>query len=122
CVIGVGGFANNLDNLNPSATPVPISSTTTGNSMTDYQACKAGVPLMASSNTGGFPHGACWWWGRSGQNRFNGVMTPNGFSCDFANDNSDSDSDAVTAGSRHPGVVNCAMLDGSTRAIKSTVN
>ena len=49
-------------------------------------------------------------------------MTPNGFSCDFSSFNSDSDDDAITAGSRHPGVVNCGMMDGSVRAVKSSVN
>ncbi len=120
-VKGVGGFANNLDNLNPSATPVPLTVASSGVAQTDYTNCKAGVPRTVSANTGGFPFGACWWWGRSGQNRFTGVMPPNGFSCDF-NVNSDSDTDAITAGSRHSGVANCGMMDGSVRAVKSSVS
>jgi prepilin-type N-terminal cleavage/methylation domain-containing protein/prepilin-type processing-associated H-X9-DG protein len=120
-VKGVGAFANNLDNLFPSATPVPLTVASSGVAQTDYNNCKAGVPRTVSANTGGFPFGACWWWGRSGQNRFTGVMPPNGFSCDF-NVNSDSDTDAITAGSRHPGVVNVLMMDGSVRGIKSTIN
>jgi prepilin-type N-terminal cleavage/methylation domain-containing protein/prepilin-type processing-associated H-X9-DG protein len=121
-VKGVGAFANNLDNLNPSATPVPITVAASGVAQTDYSNCKVGVPRTVGANTGGFPFGACWWWGRSGQNRFTGVMTPNGFSCDFSSFNSDSDDDAITAGSRHPGVVNCGFMDGSVRGIKSTIN
>ena len=121
-VKGVGAFANNLDNLTPSATPVPLTVAPAGVSQTDYNNCKVGVPRTVSANTGGFPFGACWWWGRSGQNRFNGVMPPNGFSCDFAGDNSDSDADAITAGSRHSGVANTLMMDGSVRTVKSTVN
>jgi prepilin-type N-terminal cleavage/methylation domain-containing protein/prepilin-type processing-associated H-X9-DG protein len=120
-VKGVGAFANNLDNLTPSATPVPLTVASSGVAQTDYNNCKAGVPRTVSANNGGFPFGACWWWGRSGQNRFTGVMPPNGFSCDF-NVNSDSDTDAITAGSRHPGVVNVLMMDGSVRGIKSTIN
>ncbi len=121
-VKGVGGFANNLDNLSPSATPVKLSAASSGIPQTDYNSCKAGVPSLVTANTGGFPLGACWWWGRSGQNRFNGVMTPNGFSCDYAGDNSDSDADAITAGSRHSGVVNVLMMDGSVRGVKNSVN
>ena len=121
-VKGVGAFANNLDNLNPSATPVPLTVAASGVAQTDYNNCKVGVPRTVSANTGGFPFGACWWWGRSGQNRFTGVMPPNGFSCDFSSFNSDSDDDAITAGSRHPGVVNALMMDGSVRGVKSTVN
>jgi prepilin-type processing-associated H-X9-DG protein len=120
-VKGVGAFANNLDNLYPSATPVPLTVASSGVAQTDYNNCKAGVPRTVSANNGGFPFGACWWWGRSGQNRFTGVMPPNGFSCDY-NVNSDSDTDAITAGSRHPGVVNVLLMDGSVRGIKSTVN
>ncbi|MDR3636088.1 MAG: DUF1559 domain-containing protein [Isosphaeraceae bacterium] len=121
-VKGVGGFANNLDNLSPSATPVKLAAAVSGVAITDYSACKVGVPPVASANTGGFPLGACWWWGRSGQSRFNGVMPPNGNSCDFSGDNSDSDADAITAGSRHSGVANCLMMDGSVRGVKSSVN
>jgi prepilin-type N-terminal cleavage/methylation domain-containing protein/prepilin-type processing-associated H-X9-DG protein len=121
-VKGVGAFANNLDTLTPSATPVPLTALSSGVSQTDYNNCKAGIPRTASANTGGYPFGAAWWWGRSGQNRFNGVMPPNGFSCDYNADNSDSDSDAITAGSRHSGVVNALMMDGSVRAVKSTIN
>jgi prepilin-type processing-associated H-X9-DG protein len=49
-------------------------------------------------------------------------MPPNGNSCDYGGDNSDSDADAVTAGSRHPGVANCLMMDGSVRSVKSTIS
>jgi prepilin-type N-terminal cleavage/methylation domain-containing protein/prepilin-type processing-associated H-X9-DG protein len=121
-VKGVGGFANNVDSLTPSATPVPLTVAATGVSQTDYNNCKAGVPRTVSANNGGFPFGACWWWGRSGQNRFTGVMPPNGFSCDYSSFNSDSDDDAITAGSRHSGVANCLMMDGSVRAVKSTIS
>ncbi len=120
-VKGVGGFANNLDTLKPSATPVKLTAASSGVAMTDYNNCKAGLPPTVSTNNGGFPLGACWWWGRSGQNRFNGVMPPNNNSCDYAGDNSDSDADAITAGSRHSGVANCLMMDGSVRGVKSTV-
>ena len=121
-VKGVGAYANNLDNLIPSATPVPLTVAATGVSQTDYSNCKVGIPRTASVNTGGFPFGACWWWGRSGQNRFTGVMPPDSFSCDFGADNSDSDADATTAGSRHPGVANTLMMDGSVRTVKSTIS
>ena len=121
-VKGVGAYGNNLDNLKPSATPVPVTQPTSGVPQTDYDNCKASVPRTVSANTGGFPYGATWWWGRSGQNRFTGVMPPNGYSCDFNTSNSDSDDDGITAGSRHSGVANALMMDGSVRAVKSTVN
>jgi prepilin-type N-terminal cleavage/methylation domain-containing protein/prepilin-type processing-associated H-X9-DG protein len=121
-VKGVGAYAGNLDTLTPSATPVQVSQAGTNDSRTDYNACRVGIPPTTSVNSGGFPFGATWWWGRSGQNRFTAVMPPNGFSCDMHVTSSDSDVEATTAGSRHPGVVNCVMLDGSVRTVKSSVN
>jgi prepilin-type processing-associated H-X9-DG protein len=49
-------------------------------------------------------------------------MTPNTFNCSFGGNNSDSDDDAITAGSRHPGSVNALMMDGSVRSIKDSIN
>ena len=121
-VKGVGAYAGNLDPLSPSATPVLASAHSAGLASTDYANCKASIPNKTSSNTGGFPFGATWWWGRSGQNRFTGVMPPNGYSCDLGVTSSDSDAEATTAGSRHPGVANTLMMDGSVRTVKSTVN
>lgn len=89
---------------------------------TDYANCKA-APVTAANMAGGWPVGGSWWWGRSGQTRFSMLMTPNSISCAFGSaNNSDSDVGAVTASSRHSGVVNCLMMDGSVRAIKSSIN
>ena len=131
----MGTTAGTFDNLTPSASPTNLPSTiasgTTavmGNALTDYNSCKGmGAPSLVLANTsgagaGGFPFGATWWWGRSGQTRYNHVMPPNAWSCDFGADNSDSDSDAITAGSRHAGGVNCLMLDGSVRFVKGTIS
>ena len=52
-VKGVGAFAGNLDNLTPSATPVPIAAAASGVALTDYTNCKAGVPRTVSANSGG---------------------------------------------------------------------
>jgi prepilin-type N-terminal cleavage/methylation domain-containing protein/prepilin-type processing-associated H-X9-DG protein len=137
-VKGVGTTAGIFDNLTPSASPTNTpntkasgTATIIGTPIADYNSCKAmGAPTPTTvasggsptSTAGGFPFGATWWWGRSGQTRYTHVMPPNAWSCDFGADNSDSDSDAITAGSRHPGGVNCLMLDGSVRFVKGTVN
>ncbi len=121
-VKGVGAYAGNLDPLSPSATPFQASAHSSGIAATDYANCKVAVRPTSSVNSKGFPFGATWWWGRSGQNRFSGVMPPNGFSCDMGVTSSDSDAEATTAGSRHPGVANTLMMDGSVRSVKSTVN
>jgi prepilin-type N-terminal cleavage/methylation domain-containing protein len=130
-VDGVGAYSGVFDNLTPSGSPTKLtvaasgSATVVGNPSTDYTNCKASAPTPANvaGPTGGdFPIGAAWWWGRGGQTRFNAVMTPNLWDCDFGGVASDSDDNAITAASRHPGIVNVGMMDGSVRAIKSTVN
>ena len=123
-VTGIGnGTAgnNNLDNLKPAANAFKISTAASGLPQTDYNNC-LGVQPIAANVTGGFALGATWWWGRSGQGRYTHVMPPNSISCAFGGNNSDSNTDAITASSRHSGSVNCLMLDGSVRAIKSTIS
>ena len=130
-VKGLGTSAGAYDAMKPSTSPAKLpatisgSATVIGSPQADYNYCIATSPTPANVGgvgKGGYPFGATWWWGRSGQTRYNHVMTPNSWSCDFGNDNADSDADAITSGSRHPGGVNCQMLDGSVRYVKSTIN
>jgi prepilin-type processing-associated H-X9-DG protein len=66
----------------------------------------------------GIPSGGCY---------YNHVMPPNGNNCVYsctptANHPSRSHwCGALTAGSRHPGMVNVLMADGSVRGIKETI-
>jgi prepilin-type processing-associated H-X9-DG protein len=57
---------------------------------------------------------------------YNHVMPPNKWSCSYnadgAGPNTDSEQSATTASSRHPGVVNVLLMDGSTRGIKSSIS
>jgi prepilin-type N-terminal cleavage/methylation domain-containing protein/prepilin-type processing-associated H-X9-DG protein len=130
-VTGQGAYAGGFDNLKPSSSFVNTSAnasgaTGTANPQTDYNNCvnTGGVtPSKVLAATGGdWPNGAAWWWGRSGQTRYNHVMPPNTFNCSFGGDNGDSDDDALTASSRHPGSVNLLMMDGSVRSIKDAIN
>ncbi|MHC5542958.1 DUF1559 family PulG-like putative transporter [Singulisphaera rosea] len=125
-VRGIGVSASNFDPMQPSSSPIKLaakisgSSTVIGSPQVDYNNCKA-TNAIPTAVSGGWPYGAAWWWGRSGQTRYNHVMTPNSWSCDYGNDNADSDADAITASSRHPGVVNTLMLDGSVRGVKNSI-
>jgi prepilin-type N-terminal cleavage/methylation domain-containing protein/prepilin-type processing-associated H-X9-DG protein len=130
-VKGQGAFSGGFDGMKPSSSFVNVKVNASGASgnpspQADNLNCVStgGVtPANVLAATGGdWPIGAAWWWGRSGQTRYNHVMGPNTFNCDFNGSNSDSDDDAITAGSRHPGGVNVALCDGSVRFIKSTIS
>ncbi|AGA31301.1 DUF1559 domain-containing protein [Singulisphaera acidiphila] len=127
-VTGIGTVADSsFDPLKPSSSVARLSTTATGaaptsapNPLTDSTACKASAPTPTNL-AGGFPVGAAWWWARSGQTRYNHLMTPNTWNCAFGS-NSDSDSNAITASSRHPGIVNCLLMDASVRTVKSSIS
>jgi prepilin-type N-terminal cleavage/methylation domain-containing protein/prepilin-type processing-associated H-X9-DG protein len=131
-VTGQGAYAGGFDGLKPSSSFVNVGTAASGanggtaNVQLDYTAClqTGGVtPTNVLSTTGGdWPVGAAWFWARSGQTRYNHVMTPNTFNCSFGGDNSDSDDDALTASSRHPGGVNEVFCDGSVHFIKNSIN
>jgi prepilin-type N-terminal cleavage/methylation domain-containing protein/prepilin-type processing-associated H-X9-DG protein len=113
-----------FDATRPSTTVVRIAAAASNpvyNPKIDYDNCNA-AKGTATNMAQGFALGATWYWGRSGQTLYTHVMPPNTWSCAYANGNTDSINDAITAMSRHPGLVNCLMLDGSVRAVKSSVS
>jgi len=86
-----------------------------------YLACRANGPNSPSATlegSGVYPYGYYWWSGEPMDGRYNHVMTPNSWSCGY---NGIDGNGAFTAMSRHPGIVNVALADGSIRAIKSTI-
>jgi prepilin-type N-terminal cleavage/methylation domain-containing protein/prepilin-type processing-associated H-X9-DG protein len=123
-VMGIGQYDQTLtvDYGSPTAT---FSSIGTVNPMTVPQpfrdACVSkGDPRKPGvARGGGRPTGAVWHMGNPNSSRYNHVMTPNTWSCMETSGNS---SGAMTASSRHPGVVNATFADGSVRAVKSSVS
>ncbi len=121
-VKGVGGNNNTTpDNLHPPST-FAKSSLTAGNPNSDYLACKA-TPLLPLSQGGtytpGDASGMFWTNGAPCTNLYNHVMPPNTWSCGTTY--TWDPWTVSTASSRHSGVVNCTMMDGSVRAIKSSI-
>jgi len=123
------GQSNAVDNNTPSSTVLFINSI--GDMKTPqlyYNACKT-APLTTppltgygydqSDNTFFWGTGAMWHMGYDSQTRYNHVMTPNLQSCATGEDGPAAG--AHTASSRHPGIVNMLMCDGSVKTIKSTI-
>ncbi len=113
-----------FDTLQPSAT---YSGGTNGTLLysaspqSGYQACKANPPTAANMASGDAP-GCYWTDGNPAQELYDHIMPPNAWSCAVTGSESGSGGVASTASSRHPGVVNLLMMDGSVRAIKGSIN
>jgi prepilin-type N-terminal cleavage/methylation domain-containing protein/prepilin-type processing-associated H-X9-DG protein len=130
-VRGIGAYAGGFDGLKPSSSFANSGVAASGASGTpspqlDYQNCVATGGITPTNvicpTCGDWPIGAAWWWGRSAETRYNHVMTPNTWNCSFGGDAGDSDDDAITASSRHPGGVNSVFCDGSVRFVKNSVS
>ncbi|MEO6808941.1 MAG: DUF1559 domain-containing protein [Isosphaeraceae bacterium] len=119
-VKGVGSNNSGMfDVLKPSATFVK-SSLSAGNPNADYLACKSTPSMPGSTPAGGDASGMFWTNGAVCTNLYNHVMTPNSWSC--ATGNTWDNWAASTASSRHSGVVNCGMMDGSVKSIKDSIS
>ena len=79
------------------------------------------TPNAVLATNGAISQGEMWWDGHPETGLYNHVMPPNTWSCDDSNNSWVNDAAAATASSRHPGVVNLLMCDGSVRAVKSSV-
>jgi prepilin-type N-terminal cleavage/methylation domain-containing protein/prepilin-type processing-associated H-X9-DG protein len=131
-VMGTGAYSGGFDGLKPSSSFAASGANASGagggtpSPQIDYQNClnTGGITPnnVLCATCGDWPIGAAWWWGRSGQTRYNHVMTPNTWNCSFGGDNGDSDDDAITASSRHPGGVNPVFCDGSVRFVKNSIS
>jgi prepilin-type N-terminal cleavage/methylation domain-containing protein/prepilin-type processing-associated H-X9-DG protein len=121
-------FGNNtapFDNSQPTgsiATPAAVANNLESTPQAYYQVCKATPPTPDANgqNRGNFADdnisGAMWMSGQPALTRYVHVMPPNTWTCRSGLQMSH------VASSRHPGVVNVMMLDGSVKAIKSTIN
>jgi prepilin-type N-terminal cleavage/methylation domain-containing protein/prepilin-type processing-associated H-X9-DG protein len=130
-VKGIGDQVAVADPLSPTSGiyGVPIDNTGKTNGQWNdvypgayYQLCMNNGPGVGTLSTNGAISQGEWWWdGHPETGLYNHVMPPNKWSCDDSNNVWVNDGAAATASSRHPGVVNVALCDGSVRAIKSTV-
>jgi prepilin-type N-terminal cleavage/methylation domain-containing protein/prepilin-type processing-associated H-X9-DG protein len=101
------GSVLRIDDLSPDAEKV-------------YVRCFAENPHSASAFLSSwYSPGSFWHIGTPYGGRYNHVMPPNLWSC--AGEHTDW-AGAHTASSRHPGVVNVLLADGSVKTIKSSIN
>jgi len=94
------------------------------NPLNFYNQCLASSPTTAgfTLKTGTYyPFGLYWFSGQPSHSRYTHVMPPNTWNCAWGGHWGDMGG-AYTASSRHPGIVNLAMCDGSVKTIKSTIN
>jgi prepilin-type processing-associated H-X9-DG protein len=114
------------DTLQPSASVFDVPGQDPFRDPAPYrQACKAIDPRTAPLRTN-FGRGALWYSGHPWGCHYNHVMLPNDRSCAYTCDPTATRGGthwcgALTAGSRHPGMVNVLMADGGVRAIKDTI-
>ncbi len=125
-VTGIGLYNQNVtvDYGKPTATYsgiATVSDLTTPNLL--YQAClssgDARKPGVVASSAR--PVGVVWQMGNPSSSRYNHVMPPNTWSC-MISPTSTNTSGAMTASSRHSGIVNSVFGDGSVRAIKDSIS
>ncbi|SIN67876.1 prepilin-type N-terminal cleavage/methylation domain-containing protein/prepilin-type processing-associated H-X9-DG domain-containing protein [Singulisphaera sp. GP187] len=127
--IGNGGalqLTMDLDPTKPSATPFtvtgPNDASSDGTAQTYYNSCKAIAPIAANISNTGIP-GGMWHQVLMGDTCYTHVMTPNAMTCVYpAGTDRNHPQGALTATSRHSGVVNVLFLDGTVRAVKNTIS
>jgi prepilin-type N-terminal cleavage/methylation domain-containing protein/prepilin-type processing-associated H-X9-DG protein len=114
------GQANDttLDNMKPPATYMRAN-TNTGDPARDYAACLARPPIPANTRSGSDPSGMLYIDSEPCSTRYTHVMPPNTWNC--STNLTWQNGTATTASSRHPGAVNCLLLDGSVKSIKSSI-
>ena len=121
-------FAPPFDSMNPSSNQFVVAQTAdvTTSPLGYYNACKATNIQSATIGTYG-AIGGFWYEMLNGNVCYTHVMPPNSQTCAFKYNNAGTQDahhpqGALTANSRHPGVVNVLFCDGSTRAVKNSVS
>jgi prepilin-type N-terminal cleavage/methylation domain-containing protein/prepilin-type processing-associated H-X9-DG protein len=118
-VLGIG-LEDQYDPGTPTSTYFQVGGPgDVSNTAAYYQMCRAAVqnstPLVAGQAVGMY-----WTFGYLTATRYTHIMTPNTQSCEVGGPWY-GERGAMTAGSRHPGMVNVLMCDGSVAGIKSSI-
>ncbi len=119
-VLGIGN-TNQYDPGTPSSADLQVGGPgDVSNTAAYYQMCRAAtqnaVTLFDSQAAGMY-----WTFGYLSDTRYTHIMTPNTQSCEVGGPWY-GERGAMTAGSRHPGMVNVLFCDGSVKGIKSSID
>jgi prepilin-type N-terminal cleavage/methylation domain-containing protein/prepilin-type processing-associated H-X9-DG protein len=116
-----------VDDLTPTANIIVLvkpSNSDQLNPQNFYAKCVAAnpsAPFTIFKEGAYYPFGIYWFSGQPSPTRYSHVMPPNTWSCGWGGFWGDMGG-AYTASSRHPGVVNLLLCDGSVKAVKSSVS
>jgi prepilin-type N-terminal cleavage/methylation domain-containing protein len=110
------------DPLRPSSMVVDVTWTSPYSPDQDQATCLAAPPTATAAvdPNNGRAQGAAWATCFATGGQYLHVMMPNTWSCNTGKV-SDARDSASNAASRHPGIVNVCMMDGSVKAIKSSI-
>jgi len=121
-VLGLG-IMNQIDPGTPTSVCLAVGTSANATDTPGYYA----LCLSANPNTtpladgGGLASGSIWTFGYLLQTRYTHIMTPNLQSCELGGPWF-GERGAVTASSRHPGVVNVSFCDGSVRGVGNSIS
>jgi prepilin-type N-terminal cleavage/methylation domain-containing protein/prepilin-type processing-associated H-X9-DG protein len=128
-VKGLPTNTQGYDRMKPSSSAFSVAATSNMSIPNSYYAaCVAINPLTATLQSGqGFDAdivgiGSAWHIGYPSQTGYNHVMPPNSLTCIASGGGGAGQQGATAPSSRHPGVVNILMCDGSVKSIKSGIN
>ncbi|MBX6315191.1 MAG: DUF1559 domain-containing protein [Isosphaeraceae bacterium] len=122
------GVQNQYDPLKPTSAVLLINSpgdeAVQSTPQPYYNLCRVANPNTAPLNKNQGVDGAGRYWHISYTNYtgYTHVMPPNTWSCGYGLSGGSNMRGAYTASSRHPGVVNVLMCDGSVKAVKDSIN
>ncbi len=121
-VLGIG-FTNQYDPGTPSSADLQVGGPgDVSNTPAYYAMCQAANPnSTAAAFADGQAAGMYWTFGYLIDTRYTHIMPPNSWSCEVGGPWF-GERGAMSAGSRHPGVANVLLCDGSVKAIKSSIN
>jgi prepilin-type N-terminal cleavage/methylation domain-containing protein/prepilin-type processing-associated H-X9-DG protein len=118
------GAGQALDPLRPSSTIVSVTFATPYSPNADQAVCLASPPNASATfdtQGGTTGQGAAWDTCFAAGAQYNHVMMPNMWGCNQTGKPVDPYPSAPNAASRHPGMVNTLLLDGSVKAVKSSI-